>query len=100
MAFNIDHNGPVPVDGDTGESFDCLVGPNGPFLFHISLCARRCSNHAGRIRGGLHAFSNSQRIRRRRASKGDRVRLLRLWMGRKERCRMPKKEERSITKRL
>ena len=27
MTFDIYPNGPIPVDGDSGERFDCLVGP-------------------------------------------------------------------------
>ena len=44
------------------------------------VCVWRCCNQAGRMRGGCHAFSSSQRMRWRRASRGDRVPLLRLWV--------------------
>ena len=36
MALDIDPDGPIPVDGDTGESFSSLVGAErAPFVPHI-----------------------------------------------------------------
>ena len=36
MAFDIYPNGPILVDGDTGERLDCLVGAEGAlFVPHV-----------------------------------------------------------------